>query len=443
MPQCRKCSGYVEDHIWGRVCPECKRGENMADATERAATFEADAIKEAARLEADALFEASRIEADANEALAEQIRQLNEAQKEREGNRRKEREFEHNLDLARRDRDENHHAASRVGWAYENGHGVHKDSVEALKWYKKAATWGNCNALERIALAILNGELGYTADAQKSVPWFEKAEKAGSAAAKKQLEKWRQEWAKQATFAEQLKLAEAGSGTAANYVAWAYETGYGVKGDTKGALKWYEKAAASGNCNALERIALAILNGELGYTVDAQKSVPWFEKAEKAGSAAAKKQLDEWRQEWAKQATFAEQLKLAEAGSGAAANYVAWAYETGYGVKKDISTAGWWCKYAVHKGNTDAILMMAKAFVTPGWEQIAGNAGNTRPQNLSAAIKWAQEAKLLGSQEAQTLIDEWSEKLTVESAEEQNATFLGRTLKTISNWVESLTRICS
>jgi TPR repeat protein len=310
----------VESHISGAVdaCPECKRVEKMADATERAAALEADAIREAARLEADALFETSRIEAEANEALAEQIRQLNEARKESERTRREEREFEHDLDLARRDRDENHHAASRVGWAYENGHGVHNDPVEALKWYKKAATWGNCDALERIARAILNGELGYAENAQESIPWFEKAEKAGSAAAREQLDEWREEWAKQATFAEQLKLAEAGNGTASNYVAWAYESGHGVDCDTERSLQWYIKAANQGVLNSLERIARAILNGELGYAANAQESIPWFEKAEKAGSAAAREQLDELRQEQQREDEEKEALGLR------ALFYIAW-----------------------------------------------------------------------------------------------------------------------
>jgi TPR repeat protein len=321
-----------------------------------------------------------------------------------------------------------------LGFCYANGTGVEQDVEQAVKWYRKAAdqgnadaqcnlgvcydngtkaaNWGNCNALERIAQAILNGELGYTANAQKSLPWFEKAEAAGSAAAKEKLDEWRKNWVKEAKFKEQLELAEAGNDIAAIYVAWALETGHGAQRDLSVAQSWYKKAANWGNCNALERIAQAILNGELGYTANAQQSLPWFEKAEAAGSAAAKEKLDEWRKNWEKEAKFKEHLELAEAGNDIAAMYVAWALETGHGAQRDLSVAQSWYKFAAAKGNIAAILTMAQAYMTFGKEWLVSNAHNNRTQNLNAALELAREAERLGSQEAPRLLKQWNEELS-------------------------------
>lgn len=68
--------------------------------------------------------------------------------------------------------------------------------------------------------------------------------------------------------------ASGGYPQAQAYVGVMYEKGNGLhfrKGDTE-ARSWYEKAAASGNCYAVRRLARAHAKGELGFVPDTDAS---------------------------------------------------------------------------------------------------------------------------------------------------------------------------
>jgi uncharacterized protein len=67
-------------------------------------------------------------------------------------------------------------------WAaelYENGWSVTQDYSEAHKWFEKAATDGNTDAMNHLGRLYEQG-LGVAQDCGKALEWFQKAADAGN-----------------------------------------------------------------------------------------------------------------------------------------------------------------------------------------------------------------------------------------------------------------------
>ena len=121
-------------------------------------------------------------------------------------------------------------AQNNLGVAYDNGEGVAKDLVEAVKWYGKAAEQGNAKAQFNLGVAYRNGE-GVAKDVVEAVKWYGKAAEQGNAPA-------------------QFNLGN------------AYSNGEGVAKDLVEAVKWYGKAAEQGNAKAQFNLGVAYYKGE-------------------------------------------------------------------------------------------------------------------------------------------------------------------------------------
>ena len=98
-------------------------------------------------------------------------------------------------------------AQSNLGVMYEKGEGVPKDYVEAVKWYRKAAEQGDAYGQKQLVkwyrkaaeqgVAIAQVNLGWMYDNGEGVPkdsseatkWYRKAAKQGNADAKEWLKK--------------------------------------------------------------------------------------------------------------------------------------------------------------------------------------------------------------------------------------------------------------
>jgi len=65
-------------------------------------------------------------------------------------------------------------AQFNLGFSYENGDGVAKDKVEAVKWYRKAANQNHVLAQYTLGNSFANGE-GVAKDAVEAVKWYRKA----------------------------------------------------------------------------------------------------------------------------------------------------------------------------------------------------------------------------------------------------------------------------
>lgn len=66
---------------------------------------------------------------------------------------------------------------------YEEGRGVAKDKVEAVKWYRKAAEQGEADGQYRLGEMYDKG-LGVESNANEAVKWFRKAADNGNEKAK-------------------------------------------------------------------------------------------------------------------------------------------------------------------------------------------------------------------------------------------------------------------
>ena len=71
---------------------------------------------------------------------------------------------------------------------YANGEGVPKDYPEAFRWFLVAAEAGYGPAIDVVANAYLNGELGQTRDRAKAKQWLQRGADSGYEPAKTKLE---------------------------------------------------------------------------------------------------------------------------------------------------------------------------------------------------------------------------------------------------------------
>lgn len=69
-----------------------------------------------------------------------------------------------------------------------------------------------------------------------------------------------------------------------------YATGSGVTKDYQQALRWYQKAAARGNSDAMYSLGEAYEHG-LGVREDVQQAVNWYDQATLRGNKSAKAAL--------------------------------------------------------------------------------------------------------------------------------------------------------
>ncbi len=97
--------------------------------------------------------------------------------------------------------------------------GVKQDRAEALKWYRSAASKGNADAMNNIAVMYALGE-GVAKDPAEAVNWYRKA-------------------------------AEAGNSNAMFNLAAQYDDGLGLKKSPDDAAHWVLRSIAAGNTDAL------------------------------------------------------------------------------------------------------------------------------------------------------------------------------------------------
>ena len=113
-----------------------------------------------------------------------------------------------------------------LGNTYQDGDGVEKDSVEAVKWFRKSAEQGFAGAQNNLGNAYQLGT-GVPKDSVEAVKWFRKP-------------------------------AEQGYADAQCYLGDAYELGAGVPKDALEAYAWYNNSAvtdeyAKAACSRLEK----------------------------------------------------------------------------------------------------------------------------------------------------------------------------------------------
>ena len=77
-------------------------------------------------------------------------------------------------------------AQRNLAWGYLEGRGVHKDSAQAVRWWRRAADRGDGSAQNSLAWMYFNGE-GIAQDSAAAVRWWKLAGTQGNAPAQDSL----------------------------------------------------------------------------------------------------------------------------------------------------------------------------------------------------------------------------------------------------------------
>ena len=235
-------------------------------------------------------------------------------------------------------------AALQVGSWYQTGLGEPKNPKLAQDWWQRSAKLGNADASYQLGLACRQQHQGKLVD--ECLDWFEQAAKRDHADAQLVLGEW---YAKQpgadADAIEWLeKAAEQGNREAQYRLGLRYEQGRGVAKRPDLALRWYEKAAAQQQPDALLILASRARGAE---------AVPLYQRAADAGAPQA-------------------QLWLGQA------------YLAGEVVPQDLALGRYWLELAASHGSHEAEYQLSLTQSDPAarehWLTLAAKGGVSHAQ---------------------------------------------------------------
>jgi hypothetical protein len=149
-------------------------------------------------------------------------------------------------------------AESNLGVLYFTGDGVTKDSLEAVRWFRKAAEEGHDVAQLNLGAMYVNGE-GVPQDSTEGARWYRRA-------------------------------AEQGNAQAQNHLGTMYVNGNGATRDNVEAVRWFRKAAAQGLPDAQKNLGVMYINGE-GVAKDLVQAYFWLSVAGSNGEETARRYL--------------------------------------------------------------------------------------------------------------------------------------------------------
>jgi uncharacterized protein len=145
-------------------------------------------------------------------------------------------------------------AQLKLAMMYRRGHGVTRDDIEALKWYRLAGIQGNISAQVNLALMHGRGQ-GTTKDYAESLKWFRLA-------------------------------ADQGDSSAQFNIGTMYDKGQGTTQDYAEAVKWYRLAALQRDYQAQYSLAVMYSSG-LGVSRDYLRAHMWFNLSASANEDGA------------------------------------------------------------------------------------------------------------------------------------------------------------
>ena len=181
-------------------------------------------------------------------------------------------------------------AQAHLGYLYNAGEGVERNSEEAVRWYKVSAIQGNRDAQYNLAVAYAFGD-GVAQDDFEAANWYRRAADAGH------------------------KLAQFSLGI-------SYAMGEGVAPDESEAIKWYRLAGEQGYAAAQYNLGFMYRSGR-GVARDHVEAANWYLLAANQGHAAAQYSLG-------------------------------YMYRSGKGVPQDTDQAIHWYTLAAQQGYADA-----------------------------------------------------------------------------------------
>ena len=211
-----------------------------------------------------------------------------------------------------------------IGMMYENGDGVKKNYLKALDYYIEVGKPISKNTIDKYKEIAENGyselqyKLGYMYENGIGVPknsksafyWYENAANNGIRDANNKLA-WFYYCGKSVTknIDKDIDLlsehAEIGDASTQCLLANIYEFD---ECDYENALKWYEKASAKGDCHATHNLALLYFEGE-GTEKNPEKAFELLKKASEQGNEDSLEVLENLKEEYEKSKNKKEEPK--------------------------------------------------------------------------------------------------------------------------------------
>ncbi|MBN1842369.1 MAG: SEL1-like repeat protein [Deltaproteobacteria bacterium] len=291
---------------------------------------------------------------------------------------------------------------------YQFGFSVTQDSVEAAKWFRKAAEKGHVEAQFDLGDMYSIGD-GVPKDYKKAVEWYLKAAEQGHSSSQCSLgEKYYsgngvpQDFTKAAEWFH--KAAEQRHAFAEAFLGEMYFYGQGFSQDYTKAAEWYRRSAEQGHAGAQYILGGMYYNGQ-GVPKDYTEAVKWFLKvAEREDSifnnAPAQDALgDMYRFGQGVAQDYTEALKwyrkAAEQGNVGAQSSLGVMYFHGLGVTQNNTEAAKWFHKAASSGDVEAQRVLGFMY----------QCGLGVTQNYIKAIGWYRKALAQGDDKAQIFLD--------------------------------------
>jgi TPR repeat protein len=155
-----------------------------------------------------------------------------------------------------------------------------------------------------------------------------------------------------------------------------YEDGLGVDKNPAQALSYYRRGAQLGSQKSMFRAGLIYWHGARGVAQDRVEARRFLEMAAAAGDTDAPRYLaeagetdpvlraDQLAAEGRPAEAFATLSQAASVGNVLAQTRLAWAYEAGRGVTRDLDLAAQWFRRAADAGNGEAMYALAVMHAT-------------------------------------------------------------------------------
>jgi TPR repeat protein len=168
------------------------------------------------------------------------------------------------------------------------------------------------------------------------------------------------------------KAADSGNSDAQTKMGMMLEGGFGTPKDPKQAMEYLDKAAQQGNTAAQMRLASAY---EMGRNVDknAKKAIEYYEKAANAGVAKAQVKLGDIYRDGLEEVPHDYQKSLewyhkaADQKSPDGEYRIGFMYEQGFGVTANMDEAISWDKKSASQGYTEAKVALSILGIRSGY----------------------------------------------------------------------------
>ncbi len=307
-------------------------------------------------------------------------------------------------------------AQYRLGLLYVNGEGVAKDEAVAASLFRRAAEQGLAQAQYSLGLCFVDGR-GLAADNSEGLKWFRRAAAQGHANAQCYVGGFYLFGIEVATDAVEgaiwyRKAAEQGIPEAQYTLGLCYQEGRGVEKNAAEAVKWYRKAADQGLALAKNQLGSCYQSGG-GVAKDVAEAAKWYREAADQGQMQAQINLGFCYQNGegvTKDPVEAVKWyrKAAGQGSPQAQINLGVCYQDGEGVTKDAVEAVKWYRKAAEQGIEAAQLVIGARYIS----------GDGAPKDYVEAYKWLNLAAARSNQEASQLLSGIAKMMTSEQIAE-------------------------